>query len=191
VDYLTPGEVARLVDTLEHSSGSPDEVRAPSPSPVFHPGRTAIFGLHETLPDLGVVGELHPRLAAELPFRNRVTLFEMPFEALRRAMPAEGGRFRPVSRYPAVLRDIAPRVPEQTPYGRVESAVFGAGVALLEELRLTDQYSGPPLPSGTKSFTLSLTLRAPDRTLGDSEVNEALAQIRAELESRCGATFAS
>ncbi|HZO88435.1 MAG TPA: phenylalanine--tRNA ligase subunit beta [Chthonomonadaceae bacterium] len=156
--------------------------------PQFHPGRTAIIHLGNERPE-GVLGEVHPRVVAKLGLRGRVYAFEISLAALQQATPPEGPRYHPLSRYPAVTRDLAPRVAVSLPYAAVEAAICAANVPLLESLHLTDVFTGPPLPEGMKSFTLSFTFRAPDRTLTDADVNDSLARIREQLEARCGATF--
>ena len=155
--------------------------------PRFHPGRSAtiLFGNI----DLGYVGELHPRLSADLRIRDRIVVFELMVDPLQ-ISAAAGKGFQPISAYPAVSRDLAPRVDAAVPYSTVEAAVHSAGVPLLEEFRLTDVFTGAPLPAGMKSLTLSFTFRAPDRTLTDAEVTDALARIRTTLETGCGASFA-
>jgi phenylalanyl-tRNA synthetase beta chain len=185
-----PASVANIVNALGATEAGPDETQLPSPQPNLHPGRCAILGVEDTLPDLGVAGELHPRLAVNLPFRDPILLFELSVEALRRAAEAEGPGYAPVSRFPAVLRDLAPRVASSLPYLEIERAVRGAEAASLEELRVADIFTGPPLPEGIKSITLSLTFRAVDHALSETEVNGALARIVRELEERCAATFA-
>lgn len=192
--YTARGAVERLLADLHIDSAEfvtwKSALQAPSAAPQFHPGRTALISLGGLAP-IGVVGELHPRLAAGLPFRDRVYLWEVAVEGLAAAMPSEGLRFQPMSRFPAVSRDIAPRVAVEVPFAAVEEAIEQGGTALLEEMRLTDVFVGAPLPEGTKSLTLSFTFRSNSGTLTDAEVNEALATIRALLEARCGATFAS
>jgi phenylalanyl-tRNA synthetase beta chain len=156
--------------------------------PLFHPGRTAIVSLSDGRP-VGVVGEMHPRLAAKLDLRERILLFELSVETLQAAASQEETRFRPLSRFQAVQRDLAPRLPESLPYAEVEVAVRAADAPFLEEFRLTDVYRGAPLPEGIKSLTLAFTFRAADRTLTEADVTDALSRIRAELEARCQAVF--
>jgi phenylalanyl-tRNA synthetase beta chain len=93
------------------------------------------------------------------------------------------------SAFPGVTRDLAPRIAADTPYQAVRQAALDAAPATLEGMALTDVYSGPNLPAGTRSLTLSFTFRALDRTLTDDEVEAAMAAIRAALERECGATF--
>ncbi len=185
----TRGVVERLLEGLGISEAAFAPTAEAAMLPQFHPGRTAVITLRGGHPE-GVLGEVHPRLVTKFGLRDRVYLFEISLAALQQAAPEEGPRYRPVSRFPAVTRDLAPRVSAKLPYAEVQAAVCAADVPLLESLRLTDVFQGPPLPEGQKSFTLSLTFRAPDRTLTDADVNDALARIREQLEARCGATFA-
>jgi phenylalanyl-tRNA synthetase beta chain len=180
--FLPPGEAP---ETSKTGAGASD-IRSFSRS--FHPGRTAAL-LFDDDTVAGIVGELHPRLASQLSFRDRIYLFELDVEALRRALPPEGPSFRQLPRYQAVTRDLAPRVHERVRFAEIEEAVRKEGVDLVESCRLTDVFRGAPLPPGTKSLTLSFTFRSPERTLTEADVAPGIARIRAVLEARCGATF--
>lgn len=182
--YTAKGLVERLCTGL----GAGEPAFARSDDPRLHPGRAASVFLHGE--PIGYVGELHPDRMHELHVRDRVIVFELSFEALQR-FAEEGRRFQPLTPFPAVVRDLAPRVAMDVPYEQVRAAVMGAGVDILERLELTDVYTGAPLPEGMKSFTLSFTFRAPDRTLTDAEVNAALTRLRTALETGCGASFAA
>src|SRR5439155_2108636 len=102
---------------------------------------------------------------------------------------AARGEFVPPSPYPAVSRDLAPRVPSQIPYADVKQAVDAVSIPFLEQVTLTDVFTGAPLPEGMKSMTLNFTFRSSEGTLTDDQINQALAQIRKSLEEACGATF--
>ncbi len=157
--------------------------------PQFHPGRTATISLRGGHPT-GIVGEVHPNVAAKLDLRERVYVFEIGLNALLEATGTGSHGFRPLTRFPSVARDLAPRLSEEVSYAAVASAVRTANVPLLEDFRLADVFRGGPLPEGTKSLTLSLTFRAADRTLSEAEITEALTRIRTELTERCQAAFA-
>ncbi len=183
-DYYTArGLVERLADLLHTGALRFDR----SEDPRLHPGRSADLYFGETY--LGYIGELHPRHAADLRNRDRVIVFELLFDILQKASGAGTG-FRPPSPYPAVSRDLAPRLALETPFALVEESARQTRIPFLETMRLTDVFTGPPLPEGTKSLTLSFTFRAPDRTLTDAEVNEAMTRLRSALEAECGASFA-
>ena len=159
--------------------------------PQFHPGRAALLQLAGE--PAGVLGELHPTVAAKYDLRERAYTFEFSLSALERAVAAakETAKFAPLAKYPAISRDLAPRLPKAVLYSEVEAAVVSADAPFLEAVKLADVFRGDPLPPDTKSFTLALTFRSPDRTLSDGEVGAALAAIRAALETNCAATFVS
>ena len=187
---LTRGIVERLLAELGITDATFRALQdRAEQAPQFHPGRTATISLRGGHP-AGVIGEVHPTVAAKLGLRERVYVFEIGLNALREAAGAHAPGFRPLMRFPAVVRDIAPHLPEHVPYAAVASAVRTANVPLLEDFRLTDVFRGGPVPEGTKSLTLSLTFRAADRTLSEAEINEALQRIRTELTERCEATIA-
>jgi phenylalanyl-tRNA synthetase beta chain len=182
--YMARGLVERLADGL-HAAGLEFER---SGDPRLHPGRSATILLDGT--PIGYVGELHPRHTADLRIRDRVVTFGILFDALQRAA-STGAVFRPLSSFPSVSRDLAPRMPEEMPYAQVEAAVRSASVPFLEQLRLSDVFTGQPLPEGTKSLTLAFTFRASDHTLTEAEVNGAMDRLRSALEAGCEATFAA
>ena len=62
----------------------------------------------------------------------------------------------------------------------------GAG-ALLESLRLVDDYRGQGLPDSTKSLTFALRFRAADRTLTAAEATDAKLGGVAVAAERLGA----
>ncbi|MBM3495263.1 MAG: phenylalanine--tRNA ligase subunit beta, partial [Armatimonadetes bacterium] len=182
----TPMSVAQgLVEMLLASLGLETDF-APSLDARLHPGRQASVAVNGQT--IGLFGELHPDLALHLRVRERIGVFELDCAGLQAACRARRP-FVPLTPYPAVMRDLAPRVPTSVPFARVRSAVLAAGAPILDELALVDVYSGDRLPEGVRSLTLSLTFRAPDRTLTDADAEPALEAIRSRLRDECGATF--
>lgn len=180
--HAAHGIVERLSDSLH----LPDTDLVRSKDPRLHPGRSADVLLNGAT--IGWVGELHPRLSAEIHVRERIVAFELDASALQEAARQVRG-YEPLSPFPSVVRDLAPRVPVELECAAVKTVVESVDTPLLEGFELTDVYIGNPLPEGTKSLTLSFTFRAQDRTLTEEEVTGALSQIRHALETRCGATF--
>ena len=162
-----------------------------STEPLFHPGRTARVESRrsgEEQPVLrGIVGELHPDLLEQWEVRApTVVVAELAIAGLG------GGTLEPVravppNRHPAVERDIAVVVAETMPAGRIASVIELSGGGLLRTVALFDIYRGSPLGPDEKSVAHRLTLQAPDRTLTESEVDEAGAAIAAALGRELGA----
>ena len=114
---------------------------------------------------------------------------EIDLDAL---MPMEKDFYgvKPLPKFPAVSRDIAVVVDESVGAGTMMDAIRRAAAKTLEDVRLFDIYRGEKLGRGKKSIAYAITLRAPDRTLTDEEINstmdkvlKALAAFGAELRS--------
>ena len=93
----------------------------------------------------------------------------------------------PISRHPAVERDLAVIVPEAVPAAAVDAVVRRSAGSLLVDVRLFDVYRGAPLAAGEKSLAERLTFQAADRTLTDTDLDPALEAVTAALSSELGA----
>jgi phenylalanyl-tRNA synthetase beta chain len=158
------------------------DMSGPAQGP-FHPGRSAAL-LHQGRA-LGVLGELHPRVAAGLDLPARSCGFELDASRLG-ATVQEVARYREVSRFPPVHRDLAFTVDAGTSAGAVRDAISVTGGPLLDSVVLFDVFAGDPVPQGKKSLAFSLDFRAPDRTLTDDEVDALVRAIVVKVSSELG-----
>ncbi len=94
-----------------------------------------------------------------------------------------------LSTFPAATQDLSLVVPLEVPAGAVRDAVVEGAGALLEHAELVDDYRGAGLAPGTKSLTLALRFRAPDRTLTAAEATEAKSAGLARAAELFGATL--
>jgi phenylalanyl-tRNA synthetase beta chain len=132
---------------------------------------------------LGVVGELHPRLAQAFDLPRGVFAFELDLDALLRNAKLVP-QYRPIPHLPAVLRDLAVVVEEAVTAASVEAVVREE--PLVEDVTLFDVYRGAPLRPGSKNLALAIRYRA-DRTLTDAEADAAHKRILDRLAKRVGA----
>jgi phenylalanyl-tRNA synthetase beta chain len=157
----------------------------PGERPAFHPGRCAQVSVGDEV--VGVMGELHPlvREAFDLPVQL-VCALEFDLEVLLAQMGVTRV-MKPISRFPAVVQDIALIVDEDLPAEEVRQAILAFGGRLLRDARLFDLYRGEPVPPGKKSLAYSLTYQADDRTLTDDEVAKVQERIVRCLAEELGA----
>jgi phenylalanyl-tRNA synthetase beta chain len=149
----------------------------PAAQPFLHPGRSA-----EVLCDgepLGWLGELHPLLAREWDI-DGAAVMELELDRLLEIAAAEHA-YRDVISYPSLSQDIAVVLAEEVPAARVLELVRTAAGELLDQVGVFDVYSGPQVGEGRRSLALSLSFRAPDRTLADEDVAPLRARIVAAL----------
>jgi len=139
--------------------------RAEGPPP-YHPGRCAGVFLDQR--PVGLLGQLHPRVAADLELPAATFAAELELAPLLAAVP----RMRPAatpSPYPELSFDVAFLVPPGVAASDLEAALREAGGELLTRLTLFDAYQGAPLPPGHRNLAYRVALQAADRTLTDAD----------------------
>src|SRR5262249_21237481 len=97
--------------------------------------------------------------------------------------PLRPRKFQPVSKFPAVDRDLSLVVPDEIPYARLASAVRALGIDELREFYPVDCFRGGAIPPRCYSLLLRLILQSHTRTLTSDEVAELTGRMLAALEA--------
>jgi phenylalanyl-tRNA synthetase beta chain len=133
---------------------------------------------------LGIVAELHPATAENLKAKGRIVFAELDFEKLWRLARAEA-EFRPIGKYPAIVRDIAVIVPEETKADEIEGVIQNSGGKLLVDSDLFDYFQDKAMSeAGEKSLAFHLIFQSPGRTLTDAEVNRLCKKIATAVKAK-------
>jgi len=149
---------------------------------ALHPGQSAAIHCGEEC--VGYVGTAHPALVASQGLTQPIVLFELRLAALTtRVLP----RFREISRFPAIQRDLAVVVDADVEAQVVLERTAAVAGELLTKLELFDEYRGEGIDSGRKSLAMGLTLQDSSRTLKEAEVDEIVGRIIAALRDDLGA----
>lgn len=101
------------------------------------------------------------------------------------------GKFRSISKFPAVKRDIAVVVDRKTTFGDLAEILKKSGGPLLRSIELIDIYEGKQTGEGKKSMAFSLEFFSDEKTLTDTETGEAMKRIVKDLEAKAGAALRS
>lgn len=155
--------------------------------PALHPGRTAQVVANDIV--LGVVGEVHPRLANDHGIDQRVAIAEIDVSALMSARLDLRGLQITVDQYLPAEQDFSIVVDEETPAANVERALRNGAGPLATTVVLFDVYQGDNLKSGKKSLTFRVTFTAPDRALTDKELAKNRTRIERVLDKELGASL--
>lgn len=167
----------RLADVLHVHLAVEQAAVAP-----FHQGRCAALVLDGRV--VGHAGELHPTVLRDHGLPPRSVAGELDLDALLAASPAVGPR-PDFSAFPVAKEDLAFVVDASVTAESLRSALASAH-EVVESVRLFDVYTGAPVPEGQKSLAFAVRLRAPDRTLKDTEIAEARAALVAAGEGLGG-----
>jgi phenylalanyl-tRNA synthetase beta chain len=159
----------------------------PTEHPSYYPGRVAEVLVNGA--PVGQLGQLHPLVCeayglTEFP----VLTADLDVEKLQATSRLQY-TVTSVSRYPAVLQDIAVVVDEGVPASKVQTVIVEAGGRLLRDVRLFDLYRGEQAGAGKKSLAYSLTFQADDRTLTEKDANKLRDKIVQRLNESLDATL--
>jgi phenylalanyl-tRNA synthetase beta chain len=137
---------------------------------------------------LGIVGELHPKVAQAFELVDVAYLMEADLGKLLTKI-AGTRQYQPIPRFPSVTRDIALVIDEQASYMNVENII--RSFPLVTRVTLFDLYRGEQIPAGKKSFAIRIVYQSPSHTLTDEEVDQTQERILARLQKELGATLRS
>jgi phenylalanyl-tRNA synthetase beta chain len=150
----------------------------------LHPGRKAMALLDAEI--IGVIGQLHPRIAAQYKFKQPVLVADLNLSSMVVAERTKV-RYHPLPKFPTVVRDLALLIDTGVRFASVELAINELKIPELVGVKLFDLYAGKELPPGKHSIALSLRYRAANRTLTDEEVNAAHDCVINMLKRKFGA----
>lgn len=144
---------------------------------ALHPGKSSAI-LIDGQP-AGWCGVLHPRIVDALDLQDEVILFELGLNALFNKEPV---RYRQISKFPQIRRDLSLLVDDSLTAAQIEAVVRDlVQPEWLKAFDVFDVYTGGSIPEGKKSLAIAITLQDDQRTLVDSEINATISAIIKKL----------
>lgn len=180
--YYLKGVVDFLFNSLGISGTWYDEYK-PTPEEsnlsVWYPGKCAEIKAGEQ--EIGFLGEISPKIMNVLGLKEQIVVFDIDFAKLSKFV-SEEKEYRPLSKFPATIRDIAVLVPRRVKVAEVLNKINAAGRELVEDVDLFDIYEGEELPKGKKNLAFHIIYQARNRTLKSEEVDKIQDKIIKALE---------
>ena len=143
-------------------------------NPSYHPGRCA--DVYAGNRYLGVLGQIHPKVAAKYGIDGELYAAELSLDALLECAGPDPV-YQPLPRFPSAPRDLALVCDKSIPVAELRDAIRKSGTDLLKSAELFDIYTGPGIPPDKKSVAFNLTFRSDERNLTAAEVEEAVTRI--------------
>src|SRR3989344_5102463 len=147
----------------------------------WHKGRSAFIEIKADGSIIGKIGEINPVLLEKIGVKERTVAFELDFNKLLE-LAGEKIIYRPISKFPAVERDIAIIVPASVKVDDVQQVIETAGGELLLDRDLFDIYE-ENLEAERKSLAFHLIFQSPERTLTDNEINGIIDRLMKAIEA--------
>jgi len=134
---------------------------------------------------IGVIGEVHPKVAAAYELEGTVCLLEADLAAV---LPCISEKvYKPIPRFPSMVRDLALVVDAGVTNQQILDII--KGFQLITDAELFDVYTGNQVAAGKKSLAYRLTYQLPDKTLTDETVNKVQEQVLKKLTAEVGAVL--
>lgn len=152
--------------------------------PYLHPGISADIYIGNE--KIGVMGSVHPETMKAFDMPQEAVIAQLDLEKLY----AEGKpqtKYKQLPKYPAASRDLAVIVDAATGAGDMMNAIRAAGGKRVESVSLFDVFSGKQVGEGKKSVAYAITMRSPEGTMTDEEVDAVMKKILKALEKDFGA----
>ncbi|MDD2731592.1 MAG: phenylalanine--tRNA ligase subunit beta [Candidatus Pacebacteria bacterium] len=131
--------------------------------------------------ELGFLGAVSSSILDSMKIKGSVFLFDIDFEKLLN-LCSEEHEFRPISQYPAAVRDLSVLIPLKVKVEEVLNNIETAGGALIRDVDIFDIYEGEGIKEGKKSLAFHIVFQAEDRTLKSQEIDQILNRIIKSLQ---------
>ncbi|WP_136683476.1 phenylalanine--tRNA ligase subunit beta [Falsirhodobacter xinxiangensis] len=157
----------------------------------WHPGRSGVIGLGPNV--LATFGEVHPRILNALDVKGPAVAFTIQIANV--PLPKVKTPTRPalkISDLQAVERDFAFVVDAGTEALTLVNAAAGADKALIESVRVFDQFASEAQKAeGKKSLAITVRLQPEGKTLTDKDIEAVSAKIVEKVAKATGAALRS
>jgi phenylalanyl-tRNA synthetase beta chain len=158
----------------------------------FHPGRSGAIGLGPNM--MATFGEVHPRVLAAMDVKGPAMALTIQIASV--PQPKAKTPTRPalvLSDLQAVERDFAFVVDKGVEALTMVNAALGADKALIEGVRVFDQFTGDKaeaqMGAGKKSVALTVRMQPVDKTLTDAEIEAVSARVIDKVTKATGGTL--
>ncbi len=144
---------------------------------------------HEVLFDgtsVGTIGTLDPSLGDRFAIDAPVQIAWLNLHALAGIAP-QPLRFRALSKFPEVRRDLALILDQSITYAELEALAKTTETGLLTAVNVFDVYQGKGIEPGKKSYALSFTLQDAEGTLTDTQIDAVMSRLMSAFETKLGA----
>ncbi len=178
--YLLKGLVQTLLNSVEAITLAP----AKNVPGYMHPKICMDILLNGK--SIGLLGQIHPLTLKTFGIKaEAVWAFEFATKMIEKSFSAQD--FKPaqaVAIFPPSLRDLSVVVDKTVSYAQLVSALDKTPLDVNLDYHVIDLYQGEHLPEGKKSVTFSLSFSHPERTLKDSETEDAFKRIVEQLRGQ-------
>lgn len=148
---------------------------------IFEQGMTLTSRSGKTLAEFGTLSRKVLKL---FDLEQPVYYADLNWTQLTKAVRKNEILYRPISKYPAVSRDLALLVDENVEFAQIEQIAHKTEKKLLKNVELFDVYQGKNLPAGKKSYAVNFILQDEEKTLNDKAIDAIMKKLIHQLTTQ-------
>ncbi len=171
-----------IVESLFNKLGISGITYQTKTADFLHPSKGASLRIKDQ--ELAYMGECHPQVLETHKCPYPIVYCEIDLEKIKSLRPKDN-KYRDMSKFPEVLRDLAILVDETLLGQRVIDEISKSS-KYIKKVKLVDIYQGEHIPQGRKSLAFSLSFQDYDKTLADDLINKEFDHIINQLRKNCG-----
>ncbi len=146
---------------------------------IYHPGRCADIFVGDV--NVGVIGEVHPLVINNYRIAANVVVADLDINRLFENKLNEK-QYKQISKFPSVTRDLSLICDKDLSAYVIENLIKDVITDNLDEISLSDVYTGEQIESDKKSVCFSLKLRSFEKTLTENDIDVIINKTLNKLE---------
>ncbi|MDD4310482.1 MAG: phenylalanine--tRNA ligase subunit beta, partial [Candidatus Cloacimonetes bacterium] len=152
--------------------------------PFLSPSESAAYVLNGT--PLGFYGKLTASVAENfgidlIDLKQDVWLLHVFVDNLVEITRNSQIVYTPISRFPAVTRDISFLIGNSIRFSEIEACIKSIDSELIKELSVFDEYRGKQIPEGFRSLSLHIKFQDKEKTLTDERIDQLVDSVIKKL----------
>jgi len=133
------------------------------------------------------LGAVAAEALAKVDVDGQVYFADFDWDLLLKTIRKNSIKYKEVSKFPAVRRDLALLVDDATTFEQLKNIALKTERKLLKNVNIFDVYKGDKLPEGKKSYALSFVLQDEEKTLNDKQIDTIIQKLIINFEKEIGA----
>ncbi len=135
---------------------------------------------------LAEIGKVSNKYLSQFGIEQEVFYADLNWENIMKYLP-ETPKYLPVSKFPAVKRDLALLINKDIKFADIETLAYKTEKKLLKNVSIFDVFEDKKLGENKKSYAVSFILQDETKTLKDKQIDKIMKKLQYTFEKELGA----
>lgn len=136
---------------------------------------------------IATICAVNKKIAKQFDIKEEVFFAVIDWDAVLNIKTTQKVKYKPVSKFPSIKRDLALVLNENVPYEAIKITAKKELKNQLLSMQLFDLYKGEKIAADKKSLAITFTIGDEEKTLTDTEIEKLMTKLMSALEKEHGA----